>query len=74
MQTTQKLKQSANDALAQAPFAPNRLMLLYAGISAAVLLFFTIVTYLLQMQIDQTGGLGGIGLRSVLSTISTVLS
>ena len=74
MQSTHKLKQSASDALAQAAYPPGRLMLLYAGISASVLLFFTIITYLLQTQIDKTGGLSGIGLRSVLSTISTLLS
>lgn len=74
MLSTQKLKQSANDALAQAAYPPGRLMLLYAGISASVLLVVTIVTYLLQMQIDKTGGLSGIGLRSVLSTASALLS
>lgn len=74
MQTTRKLKKAAQEAMEQAAYPPNRLILLYAGISAALLLLFSAIDFLLQMQIEQTGGLGGIGLRSVLSTISTILT
>ncbi len=74
MQTTRNLQRSATEALGQASFAPGRLMLLYAGISAALLLLFSTVDFFLQRQIAQTGGLSGLGIRSVLTTISTVLS
>ena len=74
MRNTREIKQAANEALARASYSPGKLILLYAGISAGVLLLFTLFTFFLQTQISQTGGLGGIGLRSVLSTIDTVLT
>ena len=74
MQTTRKLKNAALEALHQSVYPPYRLMLLYAGISAGLLLLFSSIDFFLQLQIEQTSGLGGIGLRSVLSTISTILT
>ena len=47
---------------------------IHAGISAGVALAVTIIYYLLEKGIAQTGGLSGMGMRSILQTAATVLS
>ena len=47
---------------------------IHAGISAGVALAVTIIYYLLEKRIAQTGGLSGMGMRSILQTVATVLS
>lgn len=68
-----RLKAAASEALSCAP-NQNRLVLLWAGIGTALPLLISALTYLLEYQIADTGGLSGIGLRSVLSTIQSLLS
>lgn len=63
---------AADSTLARAS-GLKKLVLLHAGISAAVMLAVTVLDFVLQNQIDATGGLSGMGMRSVLSTASTVL-
>lgn len=53
---------------------PKKVVLTYAGIIAGSSLIVNAVKYLLDGQIDQTGGLQNIGTRSMLSTASTVLT
>ncbi len=52
----------------------KRIVLIYAGILAGSSLIVNAVKYLLEGQISQTGGLQGIGTRSLLSTTSTALT
>lgn len=52
---------------------PKRLAMIYAGVTALVLALASAVTWWLQNQIGSTGGLQGIGMRSILETASTVL-
>lgn len=52
---------------------PQRVVMVYAAITLASSLLVTAVRYALANQISQTGGLSGIGLRSVLSTADNVL-
>ena len=66
------LKQTAGSRLENAPQA-GRLVLIYGGINAGLSALITIVNYCLSLQISQMGGLSNIGLRSVLSTVQTVL-
>lgn len=47
---------------------------IHAGVSAGVALVVTIVYYLLEKGIAQTGGLSGMGMRSILQTAATVLN
>lgn len=47
---------------------------IHAGIFAGVALAVTIIYYLLEKGIAQTGGLSGMGMRSILQTVATVLS
>lgn len=48
-------------------------ILIHSGITLGVGLALTLIDYLLERQIGTTGGLGGVGLRAVLSTAQSVL-
>lgn len=67
------LTRRAGEALSGPSSAPRKLVLLYAGASAAVLLLVTAANFLLQSQIAGTGGLSGLGMRSMLETAIQVL-
>ena len=67
------LRQCAQNALAGANYDPKKLMLIYAGVSLAATLIFMCIHYLLDNMIAKTGGLGGIGQRSLLSTLQMCL-
>ena len=66
------LKKNAAERVAAAEKAP-RIALIYAGTITALALLVTVVNYVLNQQISQLGGLSNMGLRSVLSTIQSVL-
>ena len=68
-----KLKSDAKNALSTASSDPQRLMLTYIGAVALLTLLLSVVDLLLQQKIDNTIGLGGIGTRSMLSTIVAML-
>lgn len=68
-----ELNDRAERALNNAAWDPKKLMLLYAGATAIVMLAVTVLNYLLQTGIQGTGGLSGMGLRSVLETAVQVL-
>lgn len=68
-----ELKQDADRALALAPEA-KRLILIFSGAAAAVSLLASFVTFLLDSGIAGTGGLSGMGLRSILTSMQTMLS
>ena len=67
------LRQCAANALENANYNPKKLMLIYSGISLAVSLIVLCINYLLDHLIANTGGLGGIGQRSLLSTLRMCL-
>lgn len=67
------LKAAACDALNAASGSPRRLVLLHAGVSAVVMLILTAGGLALQGMIDNTGGLAGLGTRSVLTTVQMLL-
>ncbi|MBO5891984.1 MAG: hypothetical protein J6Q30_04645 [Oscillospiraceae bacterium] len=68
-----ELKQRAKASLARTPCDPKRLVLIHVGVITVGSLLLTVISYLLQLKIDTTGGLSGIGLRSVLSTSLAML-
>lgn len=68
------LKTSAAEHLAAAPYSPRKLVLLHTGAALVLSLILTLANYLLTKQIDTTGGLAGIGTRTVLSAIQMFLS
>ena len=67
------IHQKAQQALSEATGNPGRIVLIYAIVCAALALLSSSVDILLSNRIADTGGLGNIGLRSVLSTVQTVL-
>lgn len=67
------LKETARQRLECAAYDPQKLILVYAGVSIAVMLLVTGLNYLLSEQIAGTGGLGGLGARAMLETVMEVL-
>ena len=67
------LKQAAATQLARADYDPKKLTLLHTGAVLAVSLILSVLHHLLQLQISDTGGLSGMGTRSILSTAQTML-
>ena len=52
----------------------TKISAIHAGISAGVALAVTLIYFVLEKGIAQTGGLSGMGMRSVLQTASTLLT
>ena len=68
-----ELKNTAKRLLAERGSEPRRLVAIYAGVSTGVSLAVLVISFLLNRGIAETGGLSGLGTRSVLSTIAVVL-
>ncbi len=67
-----QLKQFAGERLDQAR-DQRKIVLIYAGSLAAMAVLMALIQFLLDTQINKTGGLGSMGTRSILSTIQQVL-
>ena len=67
-----KLKKNAAERVAAAEQSKN-IVLIYTGTVTALALLVTVINYVLNLQIAQLGGLSNMGLRSVLSTVQSVL-
>lgn len=67
------LKQTAAQRLSQASYNPKKLILFHTGAALAVSFVITLLNFILTRQIDSTGGLSGIALRSILSTAQSAL-
>lgn len=67
------LRNRANDTLRYATYDPKKLALLHTAVALGCSLLVTVVNVLITRQIADTGGLSGMGLRSVLSTVQSVL-
>lgn len=63
----------SRELLAEAPGAPGKVALTYAVITAAISLISTVLAAFLTDRIADTGGLGNMGLRSMLSTGRAIL-
>ncbi len=73
IQNRKELKAAADRSLASAAYDPKKLVLLYTSVTLLFSLLISALDFLLGDQIAGTGGLGGMGLRSVLSTAQSVL-
>lgn len=51
----------------------KKIVLIYAGIIVGLSALTTLISYFLNLQIDQSGGLSNLGIRSMLSTVQTML-
>lgn len=67
------LKEAAASRLSRACYDPRLLALIHTGAASAAALLVAAVCYILEQKIGATGGLSGIGLRSVLSTAQSFL-
>lgn len=72
-QERRRVCSEAAEALAQTP-GHRKLALLWAGAAAAAGLLSSLFSFLLSTQIADTGGLDGMGLRSILSTAQSALA
>lgn len=72
--TPKALKQEAQRRLDSAAFNPRYLILLNTGVTVGLGLLVNGLNYLLSHQIGATGGLSGLGMRSALQTIQSLLS
>ena len=68
----QQIYASAPERVRSAP-QEKRIVSIYAGITVGVALLVTAVNYVLGLQIDQMGGLSNMGLRSILTTVQSIL-
>ena len=71
---THSIKEKARLSLAVAEYDPKKLALIHTGISVALSLSVSLISYLLGLGIADTGGLAGIGSRAVLSSAQSVLN
>lgn len=69
-----ELKEAADRRIQEASFDPGKLILIHTGVIVALNLIVSGLNLYLSEQIGTTGGLSGLGLRSVLQTAQTVLS
>ena len=67
------LHQQARNRLQALPGNPKKLVLIHTIIALGSSFLLTVITYLLDRLIEGTGGLSGLGLRSVLTTVQNVL-
>lgn len=69
---THEFPSIARRRLADAP-ASRRIVLIYAGILTGLAVLVTLATWLLDLQINKTGGLSSLGLRTTLSAVRSML-
>lgn len=68
-----RLRAEADDLLARSQHPPKKLVMLHSGVTVALGLSVSLLGYLLDLGIAQTGGLGGIGTRTILETMQSLL-
>lgn len=68
-----QLRLEAEEALQKAAYHPKRLVLIHTAASLGVALLITVLNFILSRQIAGTGGLAGLGTRSLLETAQSVL-
>ena len=68
------IRTAAAERMTSAQTDPHRQSLIYAGAALGLSVLITVINFLLSRQLESTGGLAGIGMRSVLTTAQSVLS
>ena len=74
IQNRKGLREQANAAISASSYSPKKLALVHTGAAVALSAVLTVLNYILSNQIGGTGGLSGLGLRTVLSTAQMMLS
>ena len=68
-----ELISQAHAKVAAASYSPKKLTLIHTGVISGLGLVTAVLSYVVGMNIDSTGGLGGIGTRAALETVQTLL-
>ena len=68
-----QLKNAALHRISQSESDPRRLVLIHTGVIVVLNVLVSGLNLYLNQQIDTTGGLSGLGMRSILETIQTLL-
>ena len=68
------LKAEARRRLADSPVNPRHLILINTGVVVVLALIVNSLNFLLNHQLGSTGGLGGLGMRSAIETVQTIMS
>ena len=68
-----ELRASASAAVEKDGAAARRIVAIHSAVPAAISLVLTAMNYYLSLQISDTGGLDGLGTRSMLETLQTML-
>lgn len=67
------LHREAGRSLAMASYSPRRLVLIHTTVSLGISLVVSLLDLLFFHMIEDTGGLGGIGTRSILQTVQSMI-
>ncbi len=68
------LRRQANEQLRGISYDPKKLVLLHTAVALGASLAVTLLGYVCDLLIAGTGGLSGMGMRSMLSTLQAILS
>lgn len=68
-----EIRHTASQALHHAAGDPRKIAIIYGGIVCLLALASTCISYYLNGEIANTGGLSNMGLRSILTTIQAIL-
>lgn len=67
------LQRQAGERLRNVAGNPKKLVLIHTSVALGIALLITVLNFFLSRQIAGTGGLAGLGIRSVLTTVQSVL-
>jgi hypothetical protein len=67
------LNSASRQSLSKAPQSPRHTVLLHSGATLLLALVLSLIAFLLDRQIGESGGLGGTDRRILLTTVQTVL-
>ncbi len=68
-----QLKNAANESILRAACEPRKLVAFHTAVILVISLLALTVDFVLEQQIGNTGGLSGVGTRSVLETVQQLL-
>lgn len=68
-----RLRHEADRALVLSQYSTRKMVMIHSGVTIGLGLLVSLLGYFLDLGIAQTGGLGGIGTRTILETIQSVL-